>query len=56
MASEASPWAMGCKFPIALKGQIKLGFQPVKNKKTFTHGVDMGYYKLPFQGAFNKCR
>jgi hypothetical protein len=46
---------MDRKFIFALKGQIKLGFQPAKNNNaTFTQGVAMGYNSLPLQGAFNK--
>jgi|GEM_PF-4984584 len=57
MASEASPWVMDHKFIFALKGQVKLGFQPAENNnETFTQGVAMGYNSLPLQGVFNKNR
>ncbi|NVO09327.1 MAG: hypothetical protein HXX16_05120 [Bacteroidales bacterium] len=55
MASEASPWVMDCEFFFALKGQVKLGFQPVKNNiETLPQGIAIGYNSFPLQGAFNK--
>jgi hypothetical protein len=42
---------MDREFFFALKGQIKLGFQPAKNNnETLSQGVAMGYINLPLQG------